>query len=172
MLIPPEPLWEPIQAIRQKYDRHYRRWMPHITLLYPFLPPAEFNDYQFELNELCRSIPIFHLQLKKLKFFQHGNYRFTIWVEPEPTEPIRTLAEKLRSLFPDCDDTFRFPAGYTPHLSLGQIRGKENMKESFANLKREWKALNWLVTECHYISRKKPPEDIFKIRASIPFFEI
>jgi 2'-5' RNA ligase superfamily len=43
VLIPPEAVWPPIQALRQQYDRHVRRWMPHITLLYPFRPREEFE---------------------------------------------------------------------------------------------------------------------------------
>jgi hypothetical protein len=26
-------LWEPIQAIWKIHDRHFRQWMPHITML-------------------------------------------------------------------------------------------------------------------------------------------
>ena len=36
VLVPPQDVWPEIQAIRQQYDRHFDRWMPHITLLYPF----------------------------------------------------------------------------------------------------------------------------------------
>jgi len=36
VLIPPEDVWEPIQKLRRVYDRHFDRWMPHLTLLYPF----------------------------------------------------------------------------------------------------------------------------------------
>ena len=34
VVIPPDDAWPPIQALRQRYDRQFRRWMPHITLLY------------------------------------------------------------------------------------------------------------------------------------------
>jgi poly(A) polymerase len=37
-IIPPEYVWGPIQAIRQKHDSNVGRWMPHITLFYPSLP--------------------------------------------------------------------------------------------------------------------------------------
>ena len=36
--MPPPEVWEPIQAIRRQHDRNVHRWMPHITLLYPFMP--------------------------------------------------------------------------------------------------------------------------------------
>ena len=38
VIIPPECVWGPIQAIRQKHDSEVGRWMPHVTLTYPFLP--------------------------------------------------------------------------------------------------------------------------------------
>jgi hypothetical protein len=36
--IPPPEVWSPIQAIRRQHDRNVQRWMPHITLIYPFMP--------------------------------------------------------------------------------------------------------------------------------------
>jgi hypothetical protein len=38
VIIPPEHVWGPFQAIRQKHDSRVGRRMPHITLIYPFLP--------------------------------------------------------------------------------------------------------------------------------------
>lgn len=32
VIMPPPDTWGPIQAIREKYDRAYRRWPPHINL--------------------------------------------------------------------------------------------------------------------------------------------
>jgi hypothetical protein len=38
VIIPPEALWAPIQAVRKEHDRQFRRRMPHISLIYPFRP--------------------------------------------------------------------------------------------------------------------------------------
>jgi hypothetical protein len=35
VIIRPESIWTPIQAIRQEQAN---RWLPHITLTHPFLP--------------------------------------------------------------------------------------------------------------------------------------
>ena len=43
VIIPPEEIWEPIQKIRRLYDRQCHRWMPHITLIYPFRPRSELE---------------------------------------------------------------------------------------------------------------------------------
>jgi hypothetical protein len=48
VIIPPEAVWEPIQAIRRRHDRKLRRWMPHITLLYPFRPRSELLERRFK----------------------------------------------------------------------------------------------------------------------------
>lgn len=37
VVIPPEDVWPSIQAIRREHDRKIRRWMPHITLIEPFI---------------------------------------------------------------------------------------------------------------------------------------
>lgn len=42
VIIPPENIWGSIQKIRKKYDRYIDRWMPHITMLYPFYPKVNF----------------------------------------------------------------------------------------------------------------------------------
>ncbi len=41
--IPPDSALPTIQAIRRRYDRHLQRWMPHVTLLYPFRPRENFD---------------------------------------------------------------------------------------------------------------------------------
>ena len=41
--IPQPAAWPPIQALRAAHDRKLRRWMPHITLIYPFLTAGEFE---------------------------------------------------------------------------------------------------------------------------------
>jgi len=43
VVIPLASARPPIQAIRAEHDRKLRRWMPHITPIYPFLPAGEFE---------------------------------------------------------------------------------------------------------------------------------
>jgi hypothetical protein len=52
VLIPPQELWEPIQAIRRVHDLHVERWMPHVTLLFPFAPAERFAQAEPDLG--CR----------------------------------------------------------------------------------------------------------------------
>ena len=53
VIIPPPMAWPPIQAIRAAHDRKLRRWMPHITPIYPFLPAGEFEAAATRLVPAC-----------------------------------------------------------------------------------------------------------------------
>src|SRR5512139_3217973 len=71
VLIPPGEVWEPIQAIRRQHDRQVRRWMPHVTLLYPFWPRDEFAEADRGFRAALGGIPPFELSLARLRWFSH-----------------------------------------------------------------------------------------------------
>jgi len=56
VIIPPEDVWEPIQAIRQRHDRKVGCWMPHITLFYPFLPRSRFGRTAGEIATVRNAV--------------------------------------------------------------------------------------------------------------------
>ncbi|KAL2159876.1 hypothetical protein VTH06DRAFT_2009 [Thermothelomyces fergusii] len=43
-LVPPRPLWPPIDRLRALYDRAYPRWPPHVNLVYPFVRPEQLDE--------------------------------------------------------------------------------------------------------------------------------
>ena len=69
VIIPPDHLWGPIQGLRKQYDRNYRRWMPHITLLYPFRAVSAFEQVIPALAQACRSLDPFGVQLNRFDLF-------------------------------------------------------------------------------------------------------
>ncbi len=115
VLIPPEEIWEPIQALRRQYDRHVARWMPHVTLLYPFRPMTEFAAALPALEAACRTCAPFELELAQFRFFAHGARGFTMWLAPEPRAELVRLHAALVAAAPECDATARGPQGFTPH---------------------------------------------------------
>lgn len=169
VIIPPENLWAPIQKIRQKYDRQFKRWMPHITLIYPFRPFEEFEKIYVEFENVCRGIKGFKVALSKFKFFQHRMENYTIWLEPEPIEEIVKLQDKLQSIVPDCDDVRKFESGFTPHLSVGQVQGRDNLKNLLKELESLWMPLEFDLKSVYFIWRNDPPDDIFRIWKEIEF---
>src|SRR5688572_10979414 len=88
VLIPASESWGPIQAIRLAHDRHVRRWMPHITLLYPFRPRAEFAGLAERFSTVCSSVEPFRVELAEMRFFRHRRESFTLWLAPEPSSAL------------------------------------------------------------------------------------
>jgi 2'-5' RNA ligase len=119
-VVPPPEVWGPIQAVRQRHDRQFRRWMPHVNLLYPFYPPERFDEAVPRLAAACGRVAPFAVTLAEFHFFEHPSGAATLWLFPEPREALVRLQAVLQVACPDCDDPARFAARFTPHLSVGQ----------------------------------------------------
>lgn len=163
VLIPPAELWPPIQAIRQQYDRHFRRWMPHITLLYPFRPRATFEGLAPAFAQVCGALAPFAVELADIQVFRHRREHYTLWLAPEPKDPLRQLQAALGGVVPDCDDVLRHRHGFTPHLSIGQIQGETEMAHLRQALQASWRPLTFTVQAISLIWRGEPPEDVFRV---------
>lgn len=163
VLIPPPDVWAPIQAIRQVHDRHWHRWMPHITLLYPFRPLAEFADLTPRFSILCEGAEAFRVRLAELRYFRHRGDSYTLWLAPEPNESLVSLQSIIETVVPECNDVSQHREGFTPHLSLGQARGTATMRALQETLRSAWKPLAFTASEICLIWRRQPPDDVFRI---------
>src|SRR5690242_15270729 len=103
--IPPAGLWPPIEAIRREHDRHVRRWMPHITLIYPFLPKEDLEEAVRRFSMPLGKIAPFTVRLAAFRFFHHGHRRYTLWLDPEPAEAVAGLRQALLGAVPQWADT-------------------------------------------------------------------
>ncbi len=161
VIIPPDRLWEPIQGLRKQYDRNYRRWMPHITLLYPFRQVSAFENVLPALAKACSSLEPFEVQLIRFDFFTHSRRKATLYLDPEPARPLKILQKALLKTVPDCDEMTRFAGGFTPHLSVGQTRSQE-AHALCAGWQAKWQHLSFAVSQVHLIWRNDPPDDVFR----------
>lgn len=166
VVIPPEEVWEPIQRIRRKYDRKIDRWMPHINLLYPFRPRERFDEAAPRIGEALKGFPPFMVTLKELRHFAHGNDRFTMWLEPDPAEPLVKIQSALQALFPDCTEVSSFEGGYVPHLSVGQARGARFLEGRMKEIRAFWTPLRFEVREVALIARTETTR--FEVHRTIP----
>ena len=168
VIIPPKELWDPIQKIRQQYDRQIHRWMPHITLLYPFRPKAEFNDLEKKFLNLCSHIKSFGVIFREFKYFRHRNQNFTIWLNPEPNYLIDHLQAEILKVVPDCNEVNKYKNGFTPHLSVGQVKGKASLIKIIDKLQSTWNELKFTVNSVYFISREENKQSKFEIIKKIP----
>jgi 2'-5' RNA ligase len=153
-VVPPEQVWGPIQAIRRLYDRQAHRWVPHINLLYPFRPQAEFPAIAPPLLAACASVASFPVSLGEFRHFRHGSGRCTLWLAPGPAEALRRLQAALQAVCPDCDDLSRFPAGFTPHLSVGQFPSPSDCERTREQLQARWRPITFALREVALLARE------------------
>jgi 2'-5' RNA ligase len=151
--VPPHAVWEPIQEIRRRYDRQIHRWPPHGNLLYPFRPQPDFSAIMSALVAACASAAPFPVTLGEFRLFRHGSGRCTLWLAPEPVEALRRLQAALQAAFPDCDDLGRFPAGFTPHLGVGQFPSLRECERVREELQAGWSPLTFSLAEVALLAR-------------------
>ncbi|MCK6508790.1 RNA repair domain-containing protein [Myxococcota bacterium] len=158
IVIPPPDLWEPIQAIRQKHDKSYRRWMPHLNLVYGFVESVLFPDAIKAIQAALAQVKPFEVSFSQMRSFRHGKSD-TIWLEPsvEPSRDLHRLQSALQALFPLCDEqSHRSRSGYTPHLSLGQLRGdaRGELQKTLQGWQLSWRPVRFVVDHVALICRK------------------
>ena len=170
VIISPEEIWEPIQKIRRLYDRQCHRWMPHITLIYPFRPRSELERAVAVLSSGITALRAFALRLHRLQYFTHDRDRFTMWLDPGPREPIAALQAAFQAQVPDCDDVSKFPRGFTPHLSVGQAKGCRELEERTCGIQDQWEPLEFTVADVAIICRDD--DGPFRVERIIPLAHV
>lgn len=168
VVIPPEDIWPPIQQVRLKHDRQLRRWMPHITLVYPFRPMIQFDELARQFSSICGAIRPFEVTLSRFSSFEHSEASHTLWLVPEPKEDLLRLQDLLWQVVPDCNEVRLYQDGFTPHLSVGQARGRDKTKRLLEDLQSRWKPVSFNVSEVCLIWRGDPPDDAFRVGCTVP----
>jgi 2'-5' RNA ligase len=167
VLIPPSEVQPAIQTIRQVHDRHFKRWMPHITLLYPFRPRHEFDQLAERFATACEAIDPFPVEFTELRCFRHRRDSYTLWLAPEPREAVIRLQAVLEAMVPDCHDVGKHRDGFTPHLSVGQIQGERQRQALQHRLQAAWEPMAFTAREVSLIWRGDPPDDVFRVSHTV-----
>lgn len=167
VLIPPETVQPPIQAIRRIHDRNFERWMPHITLLYPFAERRDFTDVIPALAETAQQGSPFSVELTRFDAFRHRR-SCTMFLVPEPEAEIVRLHSVLLQHLPDYDNTARFAGGFHPHLSVGQFQHRSLPTEQH-RLQTEWQPIRYETTNLSLIYRSPETDDRFVVAEQFPF---
>ncbi|MCE9666496.1 RNA repair domain-containing protein [Myxococcus stipitatus] len=153
VLIPPESVWDPIQALRKKHDAKFERWMPHVTLLYPFLPEEDFDAATAVLEDALREVEPFEVTLAGFGHFEH-RVNATAWLHPEtrPAAALARLHARLEAAIPECATPGQ---GFTPHLSVGQLplAKDDGVARTLTQWERAWRPITFQAREVCLIRR-------------------
>ena len=132
-LLLPVPAAEPAVARhRARLDASARDGVPaHITVLYPFLPPAELGDEALAaVRQLIAGIEAFDFTLDRIGWFGEA----VTWLGPRDPAPFRSLTDAAFAAFPSCPPYGGvIPSdGVIPHLTVGHLGGREALREAAA----------------------------------------
>src|SRR6478609_2078534 len=91
----------------------------HLTVLYPFVPPAQLDDdVQSAVAEIASRVPAFDLTLAGVKWFGSD----VVWLAADDLGPLRQLTTLVVERFPDHQPYRGAIADQTPHLTFGNLR--------------------------------------------------
>ena len=167
VLIPPESVHPLIQAIRRIHDRNFERWMPHITLLYPFAERHDFESVIPILTKAAQYVSPFSVEFARFDAFRHRQ-SCTMFLVPEPEDAIARLHSTLLHHLPDYDDTARFPVGFHPHLSVGQFQHR-SLRAEQQRFQTEWQPVRGEIATLSLIYRSPETDDRFVVAEKFPF---
>ena len=165
VFIPPSKLWEPIQNIRKEYDENFRRWMPHITLIYPFLPVEKFPSIYEKLSVICQKQKPFSIHFDKFGFFSQRK-RNVVWFAPSLRKPFIDLQHLLVESMPQLSQKKK---EFCPHMTMAHISQKEKTEEMIEKFTQELPPFSCTFDKISLIHRNDPPDDIFRIEKEIHF---
>ena len=99
----------------------------HVTVLYPFLPPAEIDDAVLEqLAAAVAAVPAFDCTLARVSWFGAA----VVWLDPDPAEPFRELTARVWRGFPQCPPYGGQHDEPIPHLTVGVGAALSDMRDA------------------------------------------
>jgi hypothetical protein len=111
---------------RARLDSNARDGVPaHLTVLYPFLPPAEIGPGVLaELSRLFAGMPRFDFALNRVRWFDES----VVWLGPSDESPFRALTERAALAYPSCPPYGGAHPDTVPHLTVGHRGGLAELR--------------------------------------------
>ncbi len=134
-LIVPVPQAEPVVAAhRDRLDRAASRGVPaHITVLIPFLPPAEIDEaVHAALRRIAARVPAFFLSLNRVAWFGER----VVWLAPDPPGPFQQLTAALTARWPAAQPYEGVFDEVVPHLTIGHDHPVTELKAAAEDVGR------------------------------------
>ena len=111
---------------RARLDGAARHGVPaHITVLYPFLPPARIGEPLLaSLGKLFAGFARFEFTLDRVGWFGEE----AAWLGPRDPAPFTALTRLAFTAFPSCPPYGGQHAEVIPHLTIGHLGGPQALR--------------------------------------------
>lgn len=121
-LIVPVPEAESVVgAHRRTLDRASAWGIPaHVTVLYPFVPPADVDDSVIaRVAAVASTVEAFDCRFRRTQWFGQD----VLWLAPEPADPFRRLTSAVCTAFPQHPPYGGAHDDIVPHLTIADRQG-------------------------------------------------
>lgn len=106
----------------------------HITVLYPFLPPARIDaETRAELGRLFAAVPAFRFTLDRTGWFPGSP---VLWLGPSDPAPFSALTDRVAAAFPSCPPYGGQFAEVIPHLTVADAAPPADLETIEAEVRR------------------------------------
>lgn len=109
-----------VRQHRERLDSSAAWGVPaHVTVLFPFVPPADLDDDDLAALALAiASVPAFDAAFARTSWFGDA----VLWLAPDPAEPFVALTRAVVAAFPGHRPYGGEFDGSAPHLTVGEAR--------------------------------------------------
>lgn len=139
---PKEDVYGDIQKVRQQWDDAFSRWIPHVTLVPPFVveDAAGLDRSCVSIARVCK-----HHRSQRLDFRQVGTFKLSRYtnvhlkpISRRSHQDLSALQSELQHAVVDLTSLDGQSKGrrrrgqdrpFSPHISLGQARNDEQLEE-------------------------------------------
>ncbi|KAL0232517.1 hypothetical protein PCE1_002858 [Barthelona sp. PCE] len=117
VLIPDQIAQNRINEIRAVHDSSkINRWMPHVTLAYPFRSEEQFDDDLYQkLQTIADSVDAFTCNHGEIGSFRRAGI---VYSNPSNRGPIKAIMKAIVRTFPRYNNQKR-GGRFTPHMTIG-----------------------------------------------------
>ncbi|KAH8816607.1 2'-5' RNA ligase superfamily-domain-containing protein [Xylogone sp. PMI_703] len=155
--IVPAHLSHDINALRKIHDTAYRKWDPHINVLYPFVEPTHLDSAIATLRECLNNnnhVEGININTSEVGLFKHRK-NATIFLRPGP-EANEGISELRRVLVHalGCDEKSGTRDGtFRPHMTIGQAALNGTSIDKLVNQVEKLIGIEWRGTKLAILRR-------------------
>lgn len=120
-----------MRVYRDQFDPSAALGIPaHLSVLYPFMPPALAPSVIARLTALFAEFAPFDYALTELRRFPG-----VLYLAPEPTAPFRALTGRVAEAFPEFPPYGGKFAHVIPHLTLAHLEDADRLEHVAAHFR-------------------------------------
>jgi 2'-5' RNA ligase len=172
-ILVPSNLQTEINALRKIHDKAYRKWEPHINILYPFVDASLLSSAVSTLRTHLSTQPIspFSIKIDDVGTFEHWR-NATVFLRPreESEERIGVLRKALVGALGLDEKEGTHDGVFRPHLTMGQASLTGGTRERLVEKVGKLVGLEWEVEGLAVLRREASGEmtvvDEISIRGS------